>query len=231
LARSEVEALAAQRAQERDLRAARPRRTYQRLDHHPDTDLEWLSVPQVAELLGVTMPAVSGRIHRGTLPATENHGRFWVRRDLLEQVQAVGVLALVTPLALRRESSGAVALALSIVGTVFAFGFWVGFPQAMAAGGAVLGWYPRQQGSALVDEHVSDRVAGRDLQRLRAGAVVLIPTSSQPVLRRDARRVEAKNRVGDGFLSPRRDADDYWSPQRGQYGSSRPLSSRLDAPT
>jgi hypothetical protein len=53
---------------------------------------------------------------------------------------AVGVFALVIPWALRRESSGAVALALSIIGTVFAFGFWVGFPQAMAAGGALLGW-------------------------------------------------------------------------------------------
>lgn len=53
---------------------------------------------------------------------------------------AVVVFALVIPWALRRESSGAVALALSILGTLFAFGFWVGFPQAMAAGGALLGW-------------------------------------------------------------------------------------------
>ncbi|MEO6470346.1 MAG: hypothetical protein ABIR57_00860 [Aeromicrobium sp.] len=53
---------------------------------------------------------------------------------------AVVVFALVIPWALRRESSGAVALALSITGTLFAFGFWVGFPQALAAGGALLGW-------------------------------------------------------------------------------------------
>ncbi len=53
---------------------------------------------------------------------------------------AVVVFALVIPWALRRESSGAVALALSIIGTLFAFGFWVGFPQALAAGGALLGW-------------------------------------------------------------------------------------------
>ena len=52
----------------------------------------------------------------------------------------VVVFAMVIPWALRRESSGAVALALSIIGTLFAFGFWVGFPQAMAAGGALLGW-------------------------------------------------------------------------------------------
>jgi hypothetical protein len=53
---------------------------------------------------------------------------------------AVVVFAVVIPWALGRESSGAVALALSIIGTLFAFGFWVGFPQAMAAGGALLGW-------------------------------------------------------------------------------------------
>ncbi|MDQ3156878.1 MAG: hypothetical protein M3Q98_09160 [Actinomycetota bacterium] len=53
---------------------------------------------------------------------------------------AVVVFALVIPWDLRRESSGAVALALSIIGTLFAFGFWVGFPQALAAGGALLGW-------------------------------------------------------------------------------------------
>jgi len=39
-------------------------------------------------MLGVTRPAVSGRIQRGKLPATENGGRYWVRRDLLEQVEA-----------------------------------------------------------------------------------------------------------------------------------------------
>ena len=54
----------------------------------PDHEHEWLSPRQVAELLGVTRPAVQGRIHRGTLPAVENGGRFWVRRDLLEQVEA-----------------------------------------------------------------------------------------------------------------------------------------------
>ena len=53
---------------------------------------------------------------------------------------AIVVFAVIIPWALRRESSGAVALALSVLGTFFAFGFWVGFPQAMAAGGALLGW-------------------------------------------------------------------------------------------
>ena len=53
---------------------------------------------------------------------------------------AVIVFAVIILWALRRESSGAVALALSIIGTFFGFGFWVGFPQATAAGGALLGW-------------------------------------------------------------------------------------------
>ena len=40
----------------------------------PDGEHEWLSPRQVAELLGVTRPAVRARIHRGTLPAVENGG-------------------------------------------------------------------------------------------------------------------------------------------------------------
>jgi excisionase family DNA binding protein len=86
LSREQVEALAERRAAERAAKATRPPRKYQRLDLRPDPDR--LSPRQVAELLGVTRPAVSGRIHRGTLPATENGGRFRVRRDLLEQVEA-----------------------------------------------------------------------------------------------------------------------------------------------
>ena len=88
LSREQVEALAERRAAERAARAARPPRKSQRVDHRPDQEHEWLSPRQVAVLLGVTRPAVQGRIHRGTLPATENAGRFWVRRDLLEQVEA-----------------------------------------------------------------------------------------------------------------------------------------------
>lgn len=88
LDRAEVEALAARRSNERDARATCPPRKYQRVDRRPDTDHEWLSPRQVADLLGVTKPAVQGRINRGTLPATKNGGRFWVRRDLLEQVEA-----------------------------------------------------------------------------------------------------------------------------------------------
>jgi len=55
-------------------------------------------------------------------------------------VTAGAVFALVLPRALRRESSGGLALALAIPGTLFAPGFWTGFPPGLAAGGALLGW-------------------------------------------------------------------------------------------
>jgi hypothetical protein len=50
------------------------------------------------------------------------------------------VFALLLPWALRRESSGAMALALAILGTLLAPGFWTGVPPGLAAGGALLGW-------------------------------------------------------------------------------------------
>jgi len=50
------------------------------------------------------------------------------------------VFALVLPWALRQESSGAVAVALAIAGTLLAPGFWTGIPPGLAAGGALLGW-------------------------------------------------------------------------------------------
>ena len=88
LNREQVEALAYRRAAERAAKAARSPRRYERVDPRPDHDHEWLSPRQVAELLGVTRPAVQSRIHRGKLPAVENGGRFWIRRDHLEQVEA-----------------------------------------------------------------------------------------------------------------------------------------------
>ena len=54
-------------------------------------------------------------------------------------VTAGVVFALVLPWALRRESSGGLALALAIPGTLFAPGFWTGFPPGLAAGGALHG--------------------------------------------------------------------------------------------
>ncbi|WP_460820279.1 helix-turn-helix domain-containing protein [Nocardioides korecus] len=58
------------------------------MDHRPDLEHEWLAISQVAALLGVTRPAVVGRINRDRLPAVRNGGRLWVRRDLLEQIEA-----------------------------------------------------------------------------------------------------------------------------------------------
>lgn len=55
-------------------------------------------------------------------------------------VTAGVVFALVLPWALRRKSSGGLALALAIPGTLMAPGFWTGFPPGLAAGGALLGW-------------------------------------------------------------------------------------------
>jgi hypothetical protein len=50
------------------------------------------------------------------------------------------VFGLILPWALGRESSGGVALALAILGTLSAPGFWTGVPPGLAAGGALLGW-------------------------------------------------------------------------------------------
>jgi hypothetical protein len=50
------------------------------------------------------------------------------------------VFAAVLPWALRHEGSGGVALALAILGTLLAPGFWTGVPPGLAAGGALLGW-------------------------------------------------------------------------------------------
>ena len=51
-----------------------------------------------------------------------------------------GVFGLLLPWAFGREGSGGVALALAVVGTVLAPGFWTGVPPGLAAGGALLGW-------------------------------------------------------------------------------------------
>ena len=61
LSREQVEALAERRTAERAARATRPPRKYQRVDHCPDHDHQWLSPRQVAELLGVTRPTGHSR--------------------------------------------------------------------------------------------------------------------------------------------------------------------------
>lgn len=85
--RDSVESLAKRRDVERQARVLRPR-GYQRIDHRPDHEHEWLSPREVAKLLGVTRTAVSRRIRTGRLPGVVNGGRQWVRRDHLEQVEA-----------------------------------------------------------------------------------------------------------------------------------------------
>jgi len=55
-------------------------------------------------------------------------------------VTAGAVFALALPWAFRQESSGGLALALAILGTLSAPGFWTGVPPGLAAGGALLGW-------------------------------------------------------------------------------------------
>ncbi len=88
LDRGEVERLRDQRAQTPPPTPPRPS-----VDHRPDTVHDWLSPAHVATLLGVTPQAVRQRIHRGRLPAAENGGRLWVRRDHLEQVEAARLVA------------------------------------------------------------------------------------------------------------------------------------------
>ena len=89
LSRAQVEALTERRAQ---ARTSKPAKTL-RVDHRPDQVHEWLAIRQVAELLGVTRPAVMGRIHRERLPAVESGGSYWVRRDLLEMVEAARLVS------------------------------------------------------------------------------------------------------------------------------------------
>jgi hypothetical protein len=63
----------------------------QRADFRPDDDHDWLSLRDVAELVGFTWPRVMWRIRRGKLQATKNGGRYWVRRDHLQRVEAARI--------------------------------------------------------------------------------------------------------------------------------------------
>jgi len=88
LDRSEVEALAERRRLASENFAPKPKPDRKRVELRPDSDHDWLSPREVAQLVGITPQAVIKRIHRERLPATEKDGRWWVRRDLLEQVEA-----------------------------------------------------------------------------------------------------------------------------------------------
>lgn len=85
--RNQVEQFALRREAKRQVRAQRSR-GYQRIDQRPDQNHDWLSPRQVAALLGVSPQAITRRIRTDRLPAVENGGRHWVRRDHLEQVEA-----------------------------------------------------------------------------------------------------------------------------------------------
>jgi excisionase family DNA binding protein len=91
LSRAQVESLAVERRQaaerkraEREAASARRMRGDRR---PPDDEHEWLTVPQMAEILGVSRVAVGQRCRRGRLPFTWSEGRRWIRRDLLELVE------------------------------------------------------------------------------------------------------------------------------------------------
>ena len=88
LNRKQVEALAHLRAAEREERASRTPRMYQRIDHCPDHDHDWLSPGRSPNSSGSPSRRPSAASTASGLPAVENGGRFWVRRDHLEQVEA-----------------------------------------------------------------------------------------------------------------------------------------------
>lgn len=52
--------------------------------HPPPGHHDWLGIVAAAELLGVTVSAVSQRCRRGSIPCVEHRGQRWFRRDLLE---------------------------------------------------------------------------------------------------------------------------------------------------
>lgn len=84
--RDQVLELRAKR-EERDKRPKpAPRQRTGRYDP-PDSEHEWLTGAQAAELLGVSTVAVSKRCRRGRLPFVEKAGRRWFRRDHLELVR------------------------------------------------------------------------------------------------------------------------------------------------
>ncbi|MDQ3156877.1 MAG: hypothetical protein M3Q98_09155 [Actinomycetota bacterium] len=87
-------------------------------------------------LFTVSFVAIGTYGHR-----SDNHGTDeFLTLSGIALVAVAAVFALVLPRALRRESSGAVALALSIVGALSSWVFWTGITPALAAGGALLGW-------------------------------------------------------------------------------------------
>ena len=87
LLRADVEALIEARVQVEHAASPRIRRRLP-IDRRPDAEHDWLAPTEVARLTGLTHQGILARIRRGRLPATRDHGRWWVRRDHLEQVEA-----------------------------------------------------------------------------------------------------------------------------------------------
>ena len=88
LSREQVEALAERRAAEREAKAARSPRRYERVDLRPDHEHEWLSPRQVAELVGVTRPGgasvkqVQERLgHASPVITLETYSHLWPGDD------------------------------------------------------------------------------------------------------------------------------------------------------
>jgi len=88
-------------------------------------------------LFTVSYPAID--FITASKPSDIGLGLFLVYAGIALITVAV-VFALVLPRALDRVDSGGVALGLAILGTLFAPGFWIGFPPGLAAGSALLGW-------------------------------------------------------------------------------------------
>ena len=59
-----------------------------KVDRRPDADHDWLTPAQAGRVVAITAMGIHQRIRRERLPAVKNQGRWWVRRDLLEQVEA-----------------------------------------------------------------------------------------------------------------------------------------------
>lgn len=81
---TEVEALRDRREAAVRTRATRHDREVSRQRTPPDDDHVWLSVPEAAELLGISRQAVNVRARKDQLSSVMKGDRRWIRRDLLE---------------------------------------------------------------------------------------------------------------------------------------------------
>jgi excisionase family DNA binding protein len=87
LARAEVETLDQRRRAHKLELASRGPRRYQRVDHRPDREHEWVNPREAAARLGVSTVTVRRRIDHETLPGTVHEGYYWMRREHLELIE------------------------------------------------------------------------------------------------------------------------------------------------